>query len=359
MYVVGGGDAVIVTLLTFTTAIVEVLLVAMNMLIGPCGMLLHHAKSTSEYFQKEECAKGMASPVETSHKAAISPEAPWNIFFCTMMLNLPFFVSRTMATSTLELDKVVDAYAKDYFRRKMTGWREKRLFAADNVGIKIDWKRVRFLHSEPRYEPEPPKPGTGVPVANCLFHTTYTNRTDGEQTYNFKAERSTRSTCTVELEQSYTEGYDVGITLKTPGEILEANLGFCRELEITKMTGDVSEEELNWGVNSDIKVKGLHKAIAKMIITEEEYSGKFELKTNVRGVVHIVFTNLKDNNSFMRACDVDVYELVSWAKDNGILPKGDLVTLDSTHRDVLFTTRGKCQFKYGLRQDVEVDQIAL
>ena len=266
-----------------------------------------------------------------------------------------------MGTTTVELEKIVESFAKDYFKNRIaSGWRERRLFAQGNVGVKLDWKRVIFIHSEPRYDPEPPKPGAGSPVSNCLFHTTYTNKTNKPQTYNFKAERSTRSTCNVELEQSYTEGYEVGITLKTPCEILEANVGFCRELEITKMTGECSEQELNWGVNSDIEVQGRSKAIAKMMITEEEYSGRFEVKTNIQGVVHIVYTNLKDNNSFLRACDANIYELITWARDNRILPQGDLVTLgDKSKRDVILTTRGSCQFKYGLKQDVEVDQIEL
>jgi len=266
-----------------------------------------------------------------------------------------------MSTTSIDLEAIATEWAKDYFKRKATSRKEKKILSQDRLGIKVDWKRVQFVHSEPRYVPEPPKVGAGKPTNNCLFHTTYTNKTDDTQTYNFKAERTTRSTCSVDLEQCYTEGYEVGITLKTPCEILEANAGFHRELSITKATGNVTEEELCWGVDSEVKVPGKHKAMAKMIINEEEYEGKFELKTTLKGSVHIVFTNMKDNNSFMRAVDVDIFVLLEWARDNRILPQArqDMVTFQKPSREIIIETKGSCLFKYGLKQDVEVDHIKI
>jgi len=77
--------------------------------------------------------------------------------------------------------------------------------------LQVDWKRVEFVHEEARYEPEPPSPGAAgqSPTPNVLFQTTFANRTDREQTYTFRAERTTRSTCCVSVEQACTTGVEV------------------------------------------------------------------------------------------------------------------------------------------------------
>lgn len=258
----------------------------------------------------------------------------------------------------VDLTSICETFAKDYFRRKATGFRERRLISNDKIGVDIDWRRVQFSHDTPKYEPHPPKPGTGTPLNNCLFDTSYANKTDRDQTYNFKAERTTTSTCTIEIEQTYTQGWECGITLKTPCEILEANVGFHREIELTSLTGETVEESMTWGVDSDVVVKSGHRAEAKMNITEEEYNGKFLMKTTVQGIVKINFINLK-NNGFIRTMETNIYDVIDWAKENRMLPEGDsadAVVLDSSNNAVVLTTRGKCQFKYGLKQDVVVDQ---
>ena len=40
---------------------------------------------------------------------------------------------------------------------------------------------------------------------NVLFVTTFSNKTDRPQTYSFKTERTTRSSCMVEVEQGFTK----------------------------------------------------------------------------------------------------------------------------------------------------------
>ncbi len=261
-----------------------------------------------------------------------------------------------MGSTPVDLEDLVERFAKDFFKRKADSRKEKKIVQNERLGVLIDWKRVRFQHDPPVYAPEPPTAGSGTPINNCLFHTTFANKTDSAQTYNFKAERTTRSSCEVTIEQGFTQGYEVSIKLATPCEIFEANAGFQREISLTNVSSEVIEEELAWGVNSDIQVKPRHKADAKMIIREEEYDGSFSIKTTVRGIVKYSFTNLKDNNSFIRAGEVDLITIMQWAKNNKILPAGDTVTLNAADKSIVLMSKGKCKFKYGLEQHIEVDQ---
>ncbi|KAI0218843.1 hypothetical protein LSAT2_029485 [Lamellibrachia satsuma] len=263
-----------------------------------------------------------------------------------------------MATKHFDLEGVITDWAWDYFRRKATS-DEKKLLDKDLVRVDIDWKRVRFTHQTPSFDPEPQKPGSGTPKNNVLFFTTFSNKTDHPQTYSFKTQRTTRSCCMVEVEHGYTKGMSMDVKLTTPGSILEANAGFHRELSLTEIEGQTIEEELTWAVDSQIEVKPGHRAEAKLIIVEEEYHGSFSLETRVKGRVRAVFTNLKDNNSFIKAVEGGIVQVVQWATREGYVDGGSVVTVDSATASAVCQTRGKCTFRYGLQQDVEVDQVPL
>lgn len=256
-----------------------------------------------------------------------------------------------------DIQRVVEEWARDYFERKASR-SERRLITKEYVNIQVDWKRVNFNDEEPVYDPEPPKAGTGTPKHNVLFHTTFSNKTDKPQKYHFETQRSTRSSCTVEVEKGFTRGVEMSINLKTPGEIMEANAGFTRELSLVNIEGQTIEEELSWGVNSEMTVPQGTRAQAKLVITEEEYKGSFSLHTNITGRVRVVFTNLKDNNSFLKAVEADVYQVIEWGVRERMII-ADNVEVRSKDKLVVITTKGKCQFTYGIKQDVEVNQFPL
>ena len=98
-----------------------------------------------------------------------------------------------------------------------------------------------------------------------------------------------------------------------------------------------------------------HRAEAKLVIVEEEYRGTFSMETRVTGRVRAVFTNLKDNNSFLKAVEGGIVQVVQSCVNGS----GGAVSIDRDTDTVVFQTRGKCTFCYGLRQDVEVDQVPL
>lgn len=137
-----------------------------------------------------------------------------------------------MATERKELvdiTSLVENWAWDYFQRKATK-KQLSLMSQELISLETDWKRVQFSHAAPKFVPEPPKIGTGKPTQNTLFYTTFTNKTDNKQRYTFKAERTTRSSCTVVIEKGFTQSMETNIKISTPWEILEANAGMLSKI---------------------------------------------------------------------------------------------------------------------------------
>jgi hypothetical protein len=265
-----------------------------------------------------------------------------------------------MATSRPPVPKVdiqglIEDWATDYFRRKASK-KELKLLKQDQIRTEIDWKRVKFVHEDAVYEPEPPTPGSGRPTQNVLFNTNFTNRTDKPQRYTFRAERTTRSSCTVAIEQGYTKGFEMNVKLTTPCQIMEANAGFRREITLTNSESETIEEELTWGVDSEIEVEGHKVGEAKLLILEEKYEGRFSIKTHISGRVRVVFTNLKDNNSFIKAAENQVVSIVEDAIRSKSIQPSEALHVDGSMQRVTLITRGNCQFKYGFKQLIEVAQ---
>lgn len=263
-----------------------------------------------------------------------------------------------MATGSgkkVDLEKVIDTWARDYFERNSPS-KDRKLLKNGMVSLEIDWKRVKFVHDQAEYNPAPPAPGAGTPTSNVLFNTSFTNHTGETQIYTFRTQRTTRSSCTIAVEQGYVTGVEMNVKLSTPCEILEMNAGFKREIALTNVEGQTVEEELTWGVDSQVQVKAGHRGEAKLVILEEEYKGGFEVKTHISGVARVIFTNLKNNNSFMKAIERPVVDIVKEAVIEGWVQPSEAFAIDGPNNSVLSRTKGKCHFRFGIKQIVEVDQ---
>lgn len=263
--------------------------------------------------------------------------------------------SKGKKKAKVDIEGLVMDWAKDYFVKKATTRKLKKLLAKDYINIDIDWKRVDIEQGTPEYDPAPPKPGDGLKCNNVLFHTTFDNKSDLAQTHTFQCERSTRTSCTVEVEQTVTKGMDCSFKLAAPEELFEANVGFQREFSVTEVHGQTLEEEISWGVNSEINVEGKHRAEAKLTIVEEEYNGKFTITTKMKGPVKVTFANIKDNNSFIMAAEKHIDQIVSDAIRSEVI-SGNILTVDGSTNTVVFKTVGQAKFRYGVKQHVEVDQ---
>jgi len=55
--------------------------------------------------------------------------------------------------------------------------------------------------------------------ASVLFQTRFKNNTKADQSYTMKTEKKTRTSMTTSVEHGFTKGIEMGLLLKTPGEV--------------------------------------------------------------------------------------------------------------------------------------------
>ena len=109
---------------------------------------------------------------------------------------------------------------------------------------------------------------------------------------------------------------------------------------------DCHEKSMTWSINSNIKVPPKHRTIAELVVKEQEFTAAFKMSVQVKGIVHVVVTSLKENNCFVQALEGDFAEVMSRdATSDGIR---------INNRTVTFEMEGKCQFRYGVEQHVQL-----
>lgn len=142
-------------------------------------------------------------------------------------------------------------------------------------------------------------------------------------------------------------------------KVFEANVGYKREFTLTNVDGETFEEELTWGVDSEIAVKAGYLAEASLVVDERKQVGDYTVVTLVRGPVYVTFTSPRDNNSLVKAsCNLVgkvVKEFVDVERRKG--RQIDFVRFpDDSFDAVVIETRGTCQFRYGVKQEISVHQ---
>ena len=189
---------------------------------------------------------------------------------------------------------------------------------------------------------------TFIFILQVLFRTVYINNTNHDQEFSFKTERVTRSYCDVRFEEAFTIGHKMNVKLATPCEVREANAGFLPELYLTDSRGQTFEKELIWSVDSFIKVPPNIKTTAQLVVYERKLSRKFTVKTVFSGKVHATITNMRSNNSFVKAIEGDVVDIMrnAWKMKNS--------NVESEKVSVI--TKGECNFTYAFEQHVTISQ---
>ena len=185
-------------------------------------------------------------------------------------------------------------------------------------------------------------------ILQVLFRTVYINNTNHEQEFSFKTKRVTRSYCDVSFEKAYTIGHEMNVKLATPCEVREANAGFLPELYLIDSRGQTFEKELIWSVDSFIKVPPNIKTTAQLVVYERKLSRRFTVKTVFSGKVHATITNMRSNNSFVKAIEGDIMDIMrnAWKmKNSNVEPE-----------KVSVITKGECNFTYAFEQHVTISQ---
>ncbi len=72
-----------------------------------------------------------------------------------------------------------------------------------------------------------------LPKCHALFNSSYRNKTDGVQEYNFRTDRTTRSTAEIEISKGFTSHRELGVKLQVGGLCNIIISSFCVEVTST------------------------------------------------------------------------------------------------------------------------------
>ncbi|CAH8538532.1 unnamed protein product [Schistosoma turkestanicum] len=150
---------------------------------------------------------------------------------------------------------------------------------------------------------------------------------------------------------------------------MEANAGFKHEISIGSSARQSTEEELAWGVDTRVTVPPRHSASAEVKIDEEEMNCCFRLRTTMYGRLRVLFLDPIHDNALIKYLEGDLGTIIQEllksdrSHENGPTNKyGPYVWTEpmnkSQQRIFHMETWGKCKFRFGVHQSVEVSQKA-
>lgn len=116
-----------------------------------------------------------------------------------------------------------------------------------------------------------------------LFRTYFTNKTDKEQEYSFKTERVTRQSCSFSFYKGFRREKEGSISFKLPYDVVELAAGLRSEQSVECGKDKTNEEEITWGVDSNVKVAPFTKTTAELVINELELEREFFVATYLKG----------------------------------------------------------------------------
>jgi hypothetical protein len=246
----------------------------------------------------------------------------------------------------LELEALIKLWAK---KLVLTTDQERAPRGASDIQYEIKWNKVKIQHHEPTYNDasNPPSPKTTV-----LFKSTYRNASDREQTNKFRAERSTTSRAELTVLEGVCLPVD-GVRVPLPAHVAAANAGFPPTLSVCKLDRKCWEEKLTWAVNTEITVDPHQTTHAQMVVEEKQWSGNFSITTTIRGSVK--FVARRGNGELITSSVGKIHSICQSAIDSGLnIPGMALI-----HDGVRFLTTGLLHFRYGVEQNVHIQNVEM
>lgn len=241
------------------------------------------------------------------------------------------------------IDEIIEDYAKNLFKArdkdnrsicKGNGW--------NDLTKLIDYKKLRVRHCKPNYQNEVvPK----APKSSVLFSSQFINDTNFDQEYLLRTERKTTSTCQIEIKEGYVceRSADISLEIQLPGVVAEAGAGFRQEYSVEKGLTKSIQEEMSWSIESNVRVQGMSKTTAELVVQENQYSGKFEQKTYFSGKVSVYLQ--KDNQTLISFDFGDLADIFTERKGFRRDDEG-----------IYIITKGECKARFGIEQKIELHQ---
>lgn len=246
-------------------------------------------------------------------------------------------------SNVTDIEDIVKTWAWTAFLK--TRGKDLQKLKFEDVNMNVNWSRVRFQPSAPDYS------DTNMvdqPNSKIVFTSTFENNTDSEQEHSFTTERTTVCTVTTNVSKGYTQGFNLELKIGLPEEVASATAGFGREVNTETAEENTKETSITWAVDSNIKVPKKHRTTATMVVKEKEFTGSFKMTVQIRGMVMVTFTNLRDNNSFIHSTEGDISQILKESKGHtGYSIEG---------RTIIWEVEGSTKFRFGVEQQVKIDE---
>ncbi|TNN21094.1 hypothetical protein EWB00_000723 [Schistosoma japonicum] len=232
----------------------------------------------------------------------------------------------------------------------------------------IDLTRLHIIHKKAEYllfdvgsgdveqSNAPPPSSTTVLLpsvkknlkSHVLFSSLFTNNTSETQTNHLRTERRTSSSCRLSLQKVVTKDGSINLQIGPPSMFIQANGGFRHELTLSRDMEEVFEEELIWTLDTEVIVPPGYRTRAELVITEDEYNGKFQVETIFEGSISVKLRDKKDGSIVFVIVINDLSKLLN--ARNGFYP------VPNSSNAVSFINEGFCHCHFGIGQRVELQE---
>jgi hypothetical protein len=187
----------------------------------------------------------------------------------------------------VDLDLIVEKWISFMWERSKSKKEKTNPVEFEDLELVANWNKVELVQDDAKFDST--LFGNKAPVAQTLFTTHFTNKTDNVQEYSFKTERTTRQSCCFSFMKGFTREKEGGLNIKLPQEILEIGGGVRSTQQIQCGKDQTNEEEVSWSVDSLIKVQPKCKTTASLVITEVKLEKTFSLSCYLKGDLKYFF----------------------------------------------------------------------
>ncbi|CAF0776703.1 unnamed protein product [Brachionus calyciflorus] len=258
----------------------------------------------------------------------------------------------------VDLDIIVEKWIMYMWEKTKTKQASK--YEYEDLEVIVNWNKVELIQDDAKFDK--PNSVKKAPQQQTLFKTYFTNKTNSEQEYSFKTERTTRQTCGFTFTKGFSREKEGGINFKLPQDIIEISGGIRSEHSIECGKDQTKEEDITWGVDSIIKVKPFSRTCASLVINELELTRNFSLDTRLKGRLLVTLNNKKENNQFVKSFSGDIVEIIRLATEKYWLPANssifEIVDINGT-KYARTSLKGNCKFRMGVEQFVELTEESL
>ena len=111
------------------------------------------------------------------------------------------------------------------------------------------------------------------------------------------------------------------------------------------------EYDLHWHVDSQLRVPSQSRTSVELLIDEEEFRSDFSIAIRFSGRLTVLIAARHAPRTYLKLITDDIVNIVRDTMKNSDLGAG-LNTRTGRSPSVCFTLRGKCSFRYGVKQNI-------